>query len=126
MTNAELIVEQLLGLTEEVSTGIFMKQLDSGRQVYSCKCPVCGTIHGGFRTYGEAEAHKKCREHHRKEVEKTRKEIEKVDEPKKQKNIFQSRLNKPAVIGESTVNENEQEDRDVAAILGKAFSVGRA
>lgn len=115
MTNAELAVEQLTGLTEEVGTGIFMKQLDNGRQVFSCKCPVCGTIHGGFRSYAEADAHKKCREHFRKEIEKTRKEVEKVDEPKKQKDIFQNRLNKPAVIGEAEDDLEDTNWKDVTA-----------
>lgn len=105
MTAASIIVEQLLGLIEEVGTGIYMKQLDNGRKVFSCKCPVCGTIHGGYKTFEEAGANKKCREHYRKEIEKTRKEIEKVDEPKKQKDIFQNRLNRPNVIGENEDDE---------------------
>lgn len=91
-------------LGEKVGTGIYMKQLDSGRRVYSCKCPVCGTIHGGYKTFEEASKNLKCREHHRKEIDKTKKEIEKVDEPKKQKNIFQNKLNKTKVIGEDAAD----------------------
>ena len=118
MTEIDYIIEQVLGLTEKlgkkVGTGIYMKQLDSGRQVFSCKCPVCGTVHGGYRSFEEAKRNLKCREHHRKEIEKTKKEIEKVDEPKKQKNIFQNRMNKPAVIGEADETDDEGfEDDDV-------------
>lgn len=87
-------------LDERAKTGIFMKQLDNGRQVFSSKCD-CGVMHGGYRSYEEAKANKKCRRCYRGEIEKTRKEIEKVDEPKKQKDIFQNRMNKPAVIGEA-------------------------
>lgn len=116
MTEAELIIEQLLGITEEVSTGIFMKQLDSGRQVFTCKCP-CGTLHGGYRSFQAAQTHRKCRMCYRKEIEKTRKEIEKVDEPRKQKNIFQNRLNKPVVIGENSEDDFDMEDmKDVAKL----------
>lgn len=98
-------------LDERAKTGIFMKQLDNGRQVFSSKCD-CGVLHGGYKSYDEAKANKKCRRCYRNEIEKTRKEIEKVDEPKKQKDIFQNRMNKPAVIGEGAddVNENFADD----------------
>jgi hypothetical protein len=98
-------------VVEDQHSGIFMKQLDNGRKVYSCKCPVCGNIHGGYKTYGEAHTHRKCREHYRKEVEKLRKDVEKVDKPKKQKNIFQNRLNKPPHPAAKL------EDQDVEAII---------
>jgi hypothetical protein len=110
MTEADLIVEQILGIVEEVGSGIYMKRLDSGREVYTAKCPVCGTLHGGFRTFDQAKANQKCREHYRKEIEKLRKEVEKVDEPKKQKNIFRDRLNKAAVIGETQEDEFEVDE----------------
>lgn len=112
MTNAEYIVEKMLEDDKEVGTGIFMKQLDSGRKVYSCKCPSCGTIHGGYRTYAEAEKNLKCRQHHRKEIEKTKKEIEKVDEPKKEKDEFKN-SNKPMSVGES-----KQLRRELAFLVG--------
>src|SRR5208283_2680763 len=105
-------------LGEKAGTGIFMKQLDSGRRVYSCKCPDCGTVHGGYRTFAEAQRNRKCREHHRKEIDKTKKEIEKVDEPKKQKNIFQNNLNKAKVIGEDAIDfEDEQDWKEEAGLV---------
>jgi hypothetical protein len=82
-------------------TGIFVKQLDNGRKIYSSKCPVCSAITGGYRTYAEAERKLKCPEHRRSEIEKLKKEVEKVDEPKKPKDIFTQSPNKPAVLGES-------------------------
>jgi hypothetical protein len=90
MNYAEYIVEKMLDDEELKGTGVFMKQLDSGRKVYSCKCPTCGTIHGGYRSYQQAMQNLKCREHHRKEIEKSKKEIEKVDEPKKEKDLFKN------------------------------------
>lgn len=94
-------------LTESEKSGIFRKRLDNGRNVYTCKCPVCGTLHGGYRTYQLAVANKKCSRCFGNEIEKLKKDIEKVDEPRKQKNIFQNRLNKPSVIGEGFSDGDE-------------------
>jgi hypothetical protein len=105
MTNAELLVELVTGAIEERATGVFLKVLDSGREVYTCKCPVCGTLHGGYRTLADARAHLKCKQHFRSEIEKTKKDIEKVDEPEKERNIFQKPLKKPAVLGEMENDE---------------------
>jgi len=93
-----LVVEQLLDITEEVHSGIFCKHLGNGRDVFTCKCPGCQTLHGGYRTFQQAYINRKCVSCNRKEVEKTKKEVAKVDEPKRQKNIFQNRLNKPVMI----------------------------
>ena len=119
MTEIDLIIGQVLGLTERVEGGIYMKRLDNGRLVFSCRCP-CGTIHGGYRSYEEADQHRKCRMCYRSEIERTRKEVEKVDKPKKQKSIFQHRLNKPAVIGEADVDFGDEIDflKDVLDIGG--------
>ncbi len=101
MTNAELLVDLVTGTIEERATGVFLKVLDSGREVYTCKCPVCGTLHGGYGTLADARAHLKCKQHFRSEIEKTKKEIEKVDEPEKERNIFQKPMKKQSVLGEA-------------------------
>jgi hypothetical protein len=92
----------LAELTEEVvpildGSGIYVKQLRNG-PVYTCRCPVCGTLHGGFRDLQAARCHRKCRRCYASEIEKKKKDIEKVDRKKPQKNIFQHPLNKRAVI----------------------------
>lgn len=123
------------GPVQEAS-GVFKKTLDNGREVFTCKCPVCGTLHGGYRSYAVAANHLKCRMCYRNEMDKLKKDIEKVDEPKKQKDIFQGPATKPdhpAVFQEAheserfkiNVNETEQEDRDVDAIVfGPAADAG--
>ncbi len=115
MTNAELIVELLTDTIEERASGVFRKVLDNGREVYTCKCPVCGNLHGGYRTFDEARAHLKCREHFRNEVEKTKKDIQKVDEPEKPRNIFQKSERKPDVLGETLDDEEEGLAKEVGA-----------
>lgn len=115
MTHAEYIVEKMLDDEELKGTGIFMKQLDSGRKVYSCKCPTCGNIHGGYRSYAEAERNLKCREHHRKEIEKTKKEIEKVDDPKKDKDLFKN-PNKEMSFAEAEEDFGDDDWRDAAEL----------
>lgn len=112
MTHAEYIVEKMLADEEPKGTGIFMKTLDSGRKVYSCKCPTCGVIHGGYRSYQQAAQNLKCREHHRKEIEKTKKEIEKVDEPKKEKDLFKN-PNKEMSFAESEEEFGDEDWKDV-------------
>jgi len=102
------ILEELIG---EEGTGIFVKQLRSG-PLYTCRCPQCGTIHGGFRSYAEAQANLKCRMCNRNAVEKLKKDIEKVDEPEPQKDIFQNPL-KRNVIGES-----DEDDLDLKNVSG--------
>ena len=108
MTTADRIVEQMIGNLEEKGTGIFVKHLRNG-PIFTCKCPACGTLHGGFKSQAEAESHLKCRRCYRTEIEKLKKETEKVDEPKPQKNIFQNPLNPRKVI------ESESDDlKDVS------------
>jgi len=104
-------VEQIIhGLLSEKGTGIYLKHLRSG-PLYTCKCPNCGTLHGGFRSYTEAQANLKCRRCNRTEVDKLKKDVEKVEEPPKpQKNIFQNPLKKPTVIGESEESDFEVKD----------------
>lgn len=111
---------------ERASTGIYLKQLDNGRKVFSSRCD-CGVIHGGYESYEEAAANKKCRRCYRGEIEKTRKEIEKVDEPRKQKDIFQNRMNKPAVLGESYEDDDFKEMSEPAPDISlyRLISQGR-
>jgi hypothetical protein len=120
MTNPELIVELLLDTIEERATGIFRKVLDSGREVYTCKCPVCGTLHGGYKTFAEASANRKCKMHFRNEIEKTKKDIQKVDEPEKPRNIFQKSMRQPAVLGEAEVYKNavDEAEDDLKSLIG--------
>lgn len=101
MTNAELIVELLTGSIEERATGIFVKRLGNGREVYTCKCPNCGTLHGGFKTFPEAWSNRKCKMCFRNEIERTKKDIQKVDEPEKPRDIFTQTERKPTVLGEA-------------------------
>lgn len=98
MTVVEQIIRRLL---YEKGTGIFVKHLRNG-PLYTCKCPACGTLHGGFRNYAEAQVNLKCRHCYRNEVEKLKREVQKVEEPPKpQKDLFRNPLQKRAVIGEA-------------------------
>lgn len=107
MTATELIITRLLS---EKGTGIFVKHLRSG-PIYTCKCPTCGTLHGAFKSFPEAQANLKCRQCHRTAVDKLKKEVAKVEEPEKpQKNIFQNPLKKPTVIGEAEEDDFEVKD----------------
>lgn len=120
--NVDNILCALLEDDSEERGKIFRKVLDNGREVFTCKCPVCGTYHGGFKTYDEAAAHRKCSMCFGKEIEKLKKEVEKVDEPPKRKDIFTDRIAKPSVIGEdlATVYKNSvyEADEDIRSILG--------
>lgn len=113
MNAAEQLVERLLGNIQEQGSGIFVKHLRNG-DIFTCKCPECGTLHGGYRSFEDAKNHLKCRHCYRTEIEKLKKDVEKVDEPKPQKNIFQHPLNKRAVIE----GEEDEEEEDVKSILG--------
>jgi hypothetical protein len=110
MTVIEQIVEQAIGNLEERGSGIYVKHLRN-RSIYTCKCPTCGTLHGGYPSFEEAAMNQKCRRCNRNAVEKLKKEVAKVDEPEKpQKDIFQNPLKKPQVI-------ESDDDEDVKSIL---------
>jgi len=132
MSTTEAILDKLLEeLTPvEEGIGIFVKALKN-RKVYTCKCPNCGTLHGGFKTFEEAQSNLKCRRCARNEIEKKKKDIQKVDEPKKQKDIFQHPLNKPAMAEAMEEDDLPIERRAVnlsddiysdEKLLGRAFS----
>ena len=112
MTAAERIVEQAIGNLEEKGTGIFVKHLRNGA-VYTCRCPVCSSLHGGFDSFAEAQLNLKCRLCHRNEIEKMKKEIAKVDDPEPQKDIFKNPLKKHKVIEGM---DNPEDFKDIAGL----------
>jgi hypothetical protein len=114
MSAADIIIENLLGTLEEKGTGIFVKRLRNG-PIYTCRCPGCSTLHGAFRSYGEAEVNRKCVTCNRHEIERLKKEVEKVNDPDPQKDIFKHPLKKPALR-----EDEEEEDYDLKDISGVA------
>lgn len=133
MNEAELLVQVLSESAEETSeeSGVYV-DFSAGRDrpIYTCKCPKCQTIHGNYHDLQTALREIICKRCHLKNVEKLKKEVEKVDEPKKEKSVFetddpdaQADLNVGDFLKQTDVPQPGEVNKDVcmAAHYGQEF-----